>query len=341
MAGRCYCSDWPCHMDFYRQPVWLQNQFQHRKPFFHIGSMEDLSAPFEEVGTYTVDTDDINHIDVDWVSGSISITPYDGSEIVITEYARRELGENEKLVYEVNGSKLEIDYIEASLTFNMLTKKLEVLVPEALAGNLSRLSINSTSAELSVSSMTVDTLEINQTSGNSDLSDIQTVTAGVDSVSGEIIMDGLTISTLSLGTVSGDVMLTGTSADTVNTDSTSGDQYIEGTFNDLDLNSVSGEIHIASSVDPENLRCNTTSGDICVTIPGSDDIVVSYSTVSGDFTSEVPVITGGSNATYYFNTVSGDMEIRGCRVNKQGSFHCPVCFGDILWIGNPTVLNRP
>ncbi len=283
--------------------------FTLNMPTFHIGSYEELTGPFNEVGNYTVEADNINSLNVDWVSGEISITPYDGTNIKITEYARRELDEKEKLAYNVSGNTLNIEYTENALNFNLLTKKLEVFVPQELADKINRLFVNATSAELTVSSFTVQELEIHETSGTSDLTNIQSDTAGIYSVSGEINLTGLKTSQLTMSTVSGEVTLSDVTADIVICDTTSGDQYFEGTFKSLDLNSVSGELSIVSSIDPDEIRCDTTSGDITLTIPGNDDVVVSYSTVSGDFGSEVPVITAGS-AAYNFNTVSGDMHIK-------------------------------
>ena len=276
---------------------------------FNIGTLEDLTGPFDKVGSYTLEDDSIDSISVDWVAGEISITPYDGSDIVITEYARRELSENETLAYAVNSGTLEIKYESKALNFNMLTKKLEVLVPQSLAEQLSRLNIDSTSAEITAAGFSVSTLEINQTSGSISLTDIQSDTAELNTTSGEILTNGLTASKLTLDAVSGDIVLTDTYADTVICGTTSGNQQFEGLFNTLDLSSVAGDIDITSSVNPDNIECETTSGNIRMTLPGDNDLSVSFSTVSGDFYSEVPVTTGGNNASYYFDTVSGDLKI--------------------------------
>lgn len=279
------------------------------KPIFHIGSIEDLTGPFDEVGTYTIEADGIDSINVDWVSGEIRITPYDGSDIIITEYARRELNNNEKLAYDVSGGTLNIQYVDTVLTFNMLTKKLDVLVPEAIADELSQLYVDITSADLTVSGFTVKTLDIDQISGTSDISNIQADSAHVDSVSGEININGLITSKLTMGTISGEVTLTDVTADTVKCNTKSGEQQLGGTFKSLDLDSISGEINIVSAADPDDIRCNTISGSVRLTIPGKADLVVSHSSVSGQFSSEVPVISSGGSAVYKFGTVSGDIRI--------------------------------
>ena len=277
-------------------------------PIFNIGSVEDLSGPFNEAGTYTIE-DDVDSIHVDWVAGEVRVTPYDGSEIIITEYARRSLRDNEKLSYDVSGGTLKIRYVDTAFSFTMLTKKIEILVPESLAKEMNALYVGSTSADMTINGFSTETLEITETSGTANISDIRAEHASAHSVSGEINITSLNTSRLTVGSVSGGIRFTDVTANTVESGTTSGDQHFEGTFKSVDADSVSGGITIVSTVDPESISCDTTSGDIRLTIPGKDDIVVSYSTVSGDFSSQVPVITGGGQETYNFHTVSGDMQI--------------------------------
>ncbi len=89
-----------------------------------------------EAGTYTVEADSVDSLNVDWVAGEISITPYDGSDIIITEYARRQLNEDEKLPMASRATRSH-PFISTPMTFNMmLTKKLEVFVPSRSPGSL-------------------------------------------------------------------------------------------------------------------------------------------------------------------------------------------------------------
>jgi DUF4097 and DUF4098 domain-containing protein YvlB len=172
------------------------------------------------------------------------------------------------------------------------------------------LYVNSTSAELSVSDLTGRALEIHETSGDSSILNIAADTVNVQSVSGEIDITSLDTSKMTMGSVSGTITLTGVTADTVKSGTTSGEQDFEGTFTSLDLSSVSGEIDVVSTVNPADIKCGTTSGGISITLPGNANLTVSYSTVSGDFSSEVPMLTGGGGAAAYTsNSVSGDIRI--------------------------------
>lgn len=278
-------------------------------PTFHIGGFENLTGPYKEINTYTVPADGLDSITVDWTAGEIGVTAYDGDTVKLTEYARRDLQDNEKLVYNVSGGKLEIMYHTRGLTFGMPEKKLELLVPQPLAEKMNLLRVNCTSAGLKVSGFNVQTLDIGETSGAADISDINSVTAEVHSISGTITITGLTASALTMRTVSGEISLTDVAADTLKTNTTSGGQNLFGSFKSVEAGSVSGEISVTSGIIPEKMRFGTTSGDIAVTLPEGSDYTVSYSSVSGDFRSEVPVRTVGS-APYVFSTVSGDIDLK-------------------------------
>lgn len=277
-------------------------------PFSNI-SIGSLSGPYNEVGSYTVPANGIETLNVNWVAGKITITPYDGNVIKFTEFAQRDLNEKEKLTYTNKNGKLEISYVTSSLTFNMLSKNLELLVPEQLAHQLNQLNVNATSADLTLTDFEVNSLDVEETSGTSDISNIKATSVNMHSVSGTIKVTGLSASGLTLSTVSGELELLEVTTDTLKSGTTSGDQHLSGTFKDIDAGSVSGDITISSSNNPDKLYCETISGDILMTIPGNTDLTVSYSTVSGKFNSEVPAKTGGS-APYTFSSVSGDIDIK-------------------------------
>ncbi len=262
-----------------------------------------------QFGTYTVPAAGIQKIDVNWTASSATITPYDGDDIQFTESASRPMFSDEKLVYNVSGDTLEIKYCSPGININMATKALTLLVPRTLAENLDVLDVDATSAEVTISDFRVNTFNVRETSGGSEITNISAVTSDVSSVSGRINIEKMTASKLTLGTVSGGINLTDITADTLIADTTSGGQELSGTFKDIDAGSVSGAIRVSSSIDPDKMYCHTTSGGISVTVPGNADIIVSYSTVSGRFNSDIPVRTGDSG-DYRFTSVSGSINLK-------------------------------
>jgi DUF4097 and DUF4098 domain-containing protein YvlB len=296
--------------------VWfLTGNLFRRGGGFHISgpfsgiNISTLTGPYNEVGSYSVPSGDIRSLDVDWTAGAAKIIPYDGSDIKVTEYAQRELRDNEKLVYKISGGTLEVNYIAPGLSINMITKNLEVLVPKALAAELDRLSVDATSADVTIADFTVKTLDIQETSGTADLDNVKSDEADIGSVSGTITLDTFTAARLTMETTSGEMLLTDATVDNLKSNSVSGGHELQGSFQKIDSGSVSGEIRISSSVNPEKIHCNTTSGGIVVTLPGNADLSVNYNTVSGHFSSEVAVKNAGS-APYNFSTVSGNITLK-------------------------------
>ena len=187
----------------------INTGFKLTAPIINIGGFDNLAGSYNEVGAYTVNSEGVHSIDLSWVSGDVTVTPYDGSDIKITEYARRELKDNEKLDYNVSGGKLEIQYNHPGITLNMVSKKLELLVPQSVAKELDLLKVSATSADLHVSDFSVKTLEIHEISGTSDISSITSVATEIYSVSGTVDVENLTASDMSAGTVSGEIRLVG------------------------------------------------------------------------------------------------------------------------------------
>jgi hypothetical protein len=283
--------------------------FKVNMPSFNIVSFENLTGPFNPAGSYETSVGNVDSLDIDWVAGSATITPYDGDVIKVTEFAQRDLNDSERFVCGVSGGTLEIKYCAPGVTFNLLTKKLEVQVPKSLADKLHILDVEATSADLKISDFRADTFSVSETSGTSDIANISAATSDVHSVSGTIDIENLTTTGLTLKTVSGEIQLSNVTADSVTAKTTSGGQELAGRFLNVDAGSISGEIRVTSSVDPDTMKVGTTSGGITVTIPGTDSLTVSYSTVSGHFNSDIPVRTSGS-ADYHFSSVSGSINLR-------------------------------
>ena len=283
----------------------IQTDFDLSK-FFNI---EALSGPYQEVGKYEVPAENIENLSVAWTAGEVKITPYDGNKIQITEYAQRELDEKEKLQYNVAGNTLDIQYKSSGIKSMMVRKKLDVLVPEKLAGAVSKLSLDCVSADVNLDSLNIGTLELEETSGTSALSDITANKLTVSSVSGSVLLSKIKSGEMNLGTVSGKLELADVTADDLDTHTTSGGQTLSGSFGSVAAGSISGTVRINSVLVPSGIKCDTTSGSIFVSIPKCDSLNVSYSTKSGNFFSEIPVIINGGSAQFKLNTISGSIKI--------------------------------
>jgi len=288
----------------------IKTEFEFGVPAFSIGSFESLSGSFDESGTFTVPPGDVDSLDIDWTAGSVTIKAYDGDTIKVTEFARRSLEDDEKFICGGSGGTLEIKYCTPGLRFNTLTKKLEVLVPKAAAGRLQSVKVSAASASLRISDIKTTRLSISGASGSAEISNVTADSVSVKTMSGGIRITSLAAAHLETNSLSGGIRLADVTADTLIANTASGGLDLSGAFKDIDAGSASGEIRVSSSINPDRINCHSTSGSITAAIPGGDIPAVSYSTVSGRFTSDIPVITGGGASDYKFSTVSGNIRLK-------------------------------
>lgn len=313
----------------------------------NIGDWEALTGPYEAVGVYTPGTEGINSLSVDWINGDVTVKPYDGDNFQITEFAQRELKENEKLKINTSAGTLTIKYKESGTVLRMPQKNLEVLVPRTLCETFNKLSAESVSGAVTVESINAETLSANSISGDIKISNsvsrmldldttsgsitvefVQTDNITINSISGEILVSDSMANTLSCDTTSGDVGVSGAfdstrfnsisgemsldnsaSGATANTDSTSGSLRLSGSFSKVDTNTMSGSISITSKTVPDELTVDTTSGSIKIALPNEGAVSVHYSSTSGGFTSDIPVIMQEQGAQIRISSLSGDARI--------------------------------
>lgn len=225
---------------------------------------DDFDNDFEENNTYHVSDASINSIDIDWISGRVTVIPYDGDDIVIREKSKGKIDEENCLRYRISGDTLEINYFLQTAEFNFTgsinySKQLEIKVPRALAKSLDELNFDAVSADLNIRDLHIASLDVDTTSGN-------------------LLGKNIEAKYVNMGTVSGDMKVTYTSCPKeLNMDSTSGDCTIslpKGSSVTAELDSVSGDF---------SSEFSTRYEEEDVYIIGSGECEFSVSTVSGDF----------------------------------------------------------
>jgi DUF4097 and DUF4098 domain-containing protein YvlB len=112
-----------------------------------------------------------------------------------------------------------------------------------------------------------------------------------------------------LQTVSGRVDTTRTQAQRIRSETTSGRHALFGSFGEVNARSASGRIEISSDIVPESLVAHALSGRIDVTVPRDGTPTVHYSTRSGRFTTDIPIMLHGADAQFNLSTVSGRISI--------------------------------
>lgn len=304
---------------------------------------------FEPVGSHLVSAEQIDSISIDWTAGAVYIGAHSGDEIQITEFAQRPLRENEHLKLNVGDGAFAIYFTEHRIMRNnMPAKRLEVLIPYSLSESFEHLHVNTVSGRIGISNINADTfiarttsgrieltdisahtlnasttsgrielstmqaeaIYLRTTSGRIELTDISSYTLDAYAISGRISLRTVNAEEVRLQTTSGQIVASSTRAQILRTNTVSGRHELFGSFQSVNARSTSGRIEILSSIIPESLAATATSGRISVTVPNEGAIGVQFSTRSGRFTSQLPVIThAGADAQFNLSTGSGRISI--------------------------------
>ena len=293
---------------------------------------------YEQDGSYSVGSEvAIKDLDIKWIAGSATISVYDGAEVVFTETSTEVLTQDVALRYGVENGVLYIQYCATTAPFDLPTKTLDIKIPAALAATMKNLDFSATSAGLSVSNLTVTDFDCDSVSGRIDASAVTAQTVDIDTTSGEVNFDGSYVR-MNVNTVSGMVRIknAGTAQET-KVDTTSGAMSFAGNVGALDVNSVSGEVFtdgaiVAQTVDadtmsgavslqmascPSDIKINTVSGGVVLTLPAGSGFTLGYDTVSGSINCDFSVvmsgqkyISGDGSADFDIGTVSGGLRIK-------------------------------
>ena len=281
-------------------------------------------------------TSEVTELDVEWTEGSVNIEYNDGDRIIISETSSRELSEDDKLRWWLDGSALRIRYAKSGIriSFVSLNKALTVSLPKGTA--LQAAGIHGTSAELNLGGLAAEQITLETTSGDikgtaeakqlkigstsGDIrfgqeKDMETLT--LDSTSGNAGLTLGNVRELSGRTTSGGISVTmGGETETVKIHSTSGGVSLEAAeVRKADLSSTSGGVTFrAAAVDELKIGC--TSGNVTAYLPENPGFTCEISTTSGDVNSELALKANGKVYTcgdgsgkYRIETTSGDVRL--------------------------------
>lgn len=121
----------------------------------------------------------------------------------------------------------------------------------------------------------------------------------VDSNNGGVSVDGVGAESLTVSTYKGSIRVSSSQENAA-----------------IDLESVHGDIVTSFVTLPVKMSLSDTSGNITLQVPSQSDMVLNFSTTSGQFTSSIPcaqngsVYTYGTGGTQYdVSTVTGDVTV--------------------------------
>ena len=118
---------------------------------------------------------DIRKIEVDWISGSVTVRRAEGDSIEFSEDYQGE--EKYRLRYSVENGTLHIQVCQSGTVLNIPKKALTLSLPDALYQEL-KLSVGS--AKLTVSDVRADELELDSISGDIELARVEASELKID-----------------------------------------------------------------------------------------------------------------------------------------------------------------
>lgn len=236
---------------------------------------EPTPAPVDGI---PIDLKQVQNLEIEWPAGSVTIVPSDVDQILLSETPvdRPE----EQLAYSLRGRTLHIRYYEKKTNpnFNLKhSKDLTILVPRDFS--LTTLDLDTASADLSVTDMTI---------GQAD----------VDGASGRSRFENCQLGSLNMDTVSGDV-------------------FVSGTATELDVDSISAAVEAQLTNVPSKISADAVSGSLELTLPKDAGFTLELETLSGNFRSDFDTTKNGSiyrsgdgRCQIELEAVSGDITIQ-------------------------------
>ena len=232
-----------------------------------------------KLGSATVISDDIQEIEIDWVSGNIRLVPANVTSIEVSESTVDDA--KYAMICKQEGGTLKIEYCKNTTLTDLknlkFSKDLTILVPMNWSGRA--LQVDAASAKLSVQDLTIQEVE-------------------VDAASGECQFKNCTVDTLDIDTASGDISF-------------------NGSLNRLDCDSASAGVQAVLDNVPYEIDMDTASGSVELVLPKDAGFAVKMDTMSGKFDSDFPYSTkngvylsGDGACRINISSMSGGVTIR-------------------------------
>ena len=252
------------------------------------------SFVYDHAGKYTAGDGEIDgtvkKLDIDWLSGSVSVVAGNGDSVLIREAAGGKIDKDMRVHWWLDGTTLRVKFCASGLKPRIYhgKKDLTVTVPETLS--LSAISVDSASAEVSVLGASMDELSVDTASGAIRVdTDCGLQSLRTDSASGEQDIKVRSAVSAELDAASGKISLT---ADTVR---------------NLDIDTASGDVLCRLRKTPDDGSIDTASGKVAVVLPEDAAFTLKLSTASGKMNSDFAMKKSGS--TYVCGSGDGRLHI--------------------------------
>lgn len=230
--------------------------------------------------------DNVNEIDFNLNSQDIKVVDYDGDDLKIQIKSNTNISND---LYEIeSGNRLAFNArydtpsdasISVSIPYNFKDK--------------STLKITTSSGDINISGLSLNTLNLSSTSGSIALSDSFLNYLGLNNSSGNINFNNIEAST--------ETKLA----------SSSGDIIGNGNLGSINGNTLSGDINLRMINSLNNMSLSSHSGSIHLSIPEGSGYKINYETKSGSLNSPNDKLSSGDESSLInITTESGNLNIK-------------------------------
>lgn len=313
--------------------------------------IETLTGPYEEKARYETDVDRIEEIQVNWITAAVDFKVYNEDKILLIESCQRDLSTGENLTYTIKDGILKINELEDESKLWIAPKKVVVWIPKTLLESLTVLKTNCALSDITAQDITADTIYLESDTGRIDVRNItasQTITLDTDTGSitaselkakniivdsdtgnidvskstadikinletdtGRVGISEVITETLYCDSDTGRVTCTDYTVDSITQSSDTGAIETEGIFRIGDFRSNTGSITMTCATLPDSIYAKSDTGSIYLYTVKTDNLIVAYSTATGKFNAEFPVLVSSSgDANITLKTATGSIYIK-------------------------------
>ncbi len=223
----------------------------------------------------------VKRLEIEWVSGTVTIAYGDTQDIAFSESSRNEKAE--EMVWNQSGDTLTIQYSRPAFNIgivglNTITPPKDLTITVPRDWECRELEIESVSSDLRISEISCGKLSVENVSGYCELQNF--------------------------------------SADKISLETVSGNACISGGFETLDVEAVSADCEVYCLGQPKKIGLDGVSGDLDLYLMESVGFTCSSDSLSEDFYSDFPTTISGDKHIYgdgsciiEVDCVSGDVSI--------------------------------
>ena len=267
-------------------------------------------------GDREIDGSKIRSLDINWNSGSVTVSRHNKNTVTVSENCKTDLKEEQEVHTWLDGDVLRIQYCKSGESFIFKTVEKELVINIPMDMMLVELNYNGSSGDSLIEDISAESINIDVSSGDTKIIRSSANSFDVESSSGDITIDQIgDTSSIDADSSSGKIYITSENADDINASSSSGSIEVRADEADtVSADSSSGDIILRFSNMPSDTDVDTSSGDVKVYVPENADFSAKIDTSSGDFDNDVALskkdskyIAGSGTNKLNISTSSGDI----------------------------------